>query len=75
MTKKYPTKKDVEKHTQQLVSSLRQYFRGLSRKDFIKNDFQCLFTDLLLEAQNEGIDVMKVQINFNSFLKQIQENK
>lgn len=69
---RYPTKQDIEKHTNQLVNGIRQYFRGYDKnKDFLKNGLRTLFTDILLESQNEGIDIMKVQINFDVLLKEM----
>ena len=70
--KQYPTKQDIEKHTKQLVGGLRQYFRGYDKnKDFLKNDFRCLYGDLLLEASNEDVLDNKITINFDVLLQEM----
>ena len=55
--KKYPTKEDIEKHTEQLKKELRSYILGFDKKaDFVNNALRCLFTDLLLEVSNLGMN-------------------
>ncbi len=80
INKTYPTKEDIEKHTKQLVIGLRAYFIGLNRNyAFLKNDLRCLWTDLLLEAQNSKDiklgDLGNVELNFDKFLKKLIKNE
>ena len=55
--KRYPTKQDIEKHSKQLLGSLRGYILGYDNKaNFVNNALRCLFTDLLLEVSNLGMN-------------------
>lgn len=73
MENKYPTKKDIEEHTRQLVASIRQYLRGYDKNaDFVKNGLRVLFTDLVLEADNNSFIPNEVEINFNKFLNNLK---
>ena len=72
----YPTKKDIEKHEAQFIGVLRQYFRGLSNLDFVKNDLRVLYGDILLETNNDNaLKLKSIDINFNIFLKKMVELK
>lgn len=60
---KYPGKKQIEKKTQDLVRTMRNYIRGNTKAYAVKNEFRCLFTDLFLDAggqaENAWIRLMK----------------
>jgi len=74
--KEYPTKEDIEKHTKQLVTGIRQYLREYDKKGiFLKNSFNSLFSDLVLEAHNEGYEFNDIEININKLLELLKENK
>lgn len=73
MRKEYPTAIDIEEHTEQLVGGLRQYLGGVGMIDFVKNDLKVLFTDLLLEAENDETLSEKSQYNFELFLKELTQ--
>jgi hypothetical protein len=76
MNKEYPTEKDIEKHIKQFIGVLRQYFRGFSKIEFVKNGLQSLYTDILLEAHSEkhaNFPKEDVEINFNSFIKKLSK--
>ena len=50
---KYPPKKQIKKKTEDLVRTIRNYVRGHTPAYTVKDELKCLFTDLVLEAQNE----------------------
>ena len=71
---KYPTKKDIEKHTEQLLKGLRSYILGYDKKaNFVNNDLRCLFIDLVLEANNLNLDVENA--HYGTFVKKLSKNK
>ena len=73
--KKYPTKKDIEKHTEQLLKGLRQFILGYDKKaNWVNNALRCLFIDLVLETKNIGnLDVENA--HYETFMKILSKNK
>ncbi len=65
----YPSEEDITRHTEQLVTSIRQYIGGWDeRGKFLKNNLRSLFTDLLLEANKHAVEV-----DFDELIRRISQ--
>ena len=51
MKNTYPTNENIEQHKYELVLAMRHYILGWSNPELVRNSFQGLFTDLLLDEQ------------------------
>ena len=68
--KQYPRKEDLEKHKEQFVKSLRQYFLFKGNISMVKNGLRTLFTDLILECNNNQ-NYIYGEMNFDKFLQEL----
>lgn len=71
----YPTKQDIEKHTEQVLGGIRQYILGYDKKaEWLNNAIRCLFVDLVLEANNLGnLDVKNA--HYETLVKKLSKCK
>ena len=70
---KYPTKQDIEKHTNQLIRDLRNYISGLFDINMVSNSLRCLFVDLGLDIENN--DGEATNLNYEIFIKKLSKTK
>lgn len=75
--------KQIKEKTNQFLTTIRQYIIGLQPAHMVKNNFNCLYIDLYLDAKKKGVnphdklkadfDVLWNEMNDSPTKKQIED--
>lgn len=68
---KYPDNKQLKHRQESLLRTVRLYIRGHQTISMLKNEIQCLFADLSIEANNENKDIVKSYLNFEKEFSEV----